>query len=320
MLGLWFLNVGHGDSTIVRFPPEDRIAMVDINNAPVLDDESAKEIAMSVGGLTDTRYLIMKALGTKIDVLSQYERLLVNPVEFWNEQFPGEHIFRFILTHPDMDHLSGLYRLVGQEKIPVLNFWDTDNTKEMTEEDFDDSPHEYLYWLQYRVLRLKNKDHPKALHLYREQRAQYWTEDGVTILSPTRELVQMANDTENWHHLSYVVRIQYGESVVILTGDPSTEALQDIYEHFSDDFLNAGLLTAPHHGRDSGYHQPFVKAVSPKYTIVSVGKKPETDASNKYQQYSKYVYSTRFCGTMHAKCWSDGDIWLYDHQGNRLGD
>ena len=40
--------------------------------------------------------------------------------------------------------------------------------------------------------------------------------------------------------------------------------------------------------------------MAPTYTIVSVGKKPETDASNKYRNYSKHVWSTRWKGNIVA--------------------
>jgi len=243
------------------------------------------------------------------------EKPLDDPVEFWRTHFRHKEIF--IVTHPDMDHLSGLYRLVAQERVPILNFWDTHNHKNMTTDDFSDGPYDYRDWEQYQTLRNSHTS-PRVLRLHRCDEGNYWTDDGVTILSPTHALEKLANDEDNWNHLSYVLRIQHDKSVVILTGDPSQEALQDVCETFPDDFLKADLLCAPHHGRDTGYYQPFVKAVSPKYTIVSVGKKPENDASNKYRQYSECVFSTRFHGTMHAKCWSGGDIWLYDHQGRRL--
>jgi hypothetical protein len=46
----------------------------------------------------------------------------------------------------------------------------------------------------------------------------------------------------------------------------------------------------------SGYHQEAVKAMSPSVTIVSVGQKPDTDASAKYMNYSQEVASTRWYG------------------------
>ena len=38
--------------------------------------------------------------------------------------------------------------------------------------------------------------------------------------------------------------------------------------------------------------------MNPKFTIVSVGKKPETDASDKYRKYSENVWSTRWKGNV----------------------
>ena len=315
-LEIWFLNVGHGDCTVVKFP-SGHMAMIDINNARALDEQSGLELAMSMGRLSEGQYLLRKALGQGIEVVQRYEELLEDPVDFWLNNFKGEELFRFILTHPDMDHLSGLYRLTAQEPIPLLNFWDTNHTKEMSEEDCQDSPYDYRDWQQYQILR-QSEGHPKVLRLQREDEGSYWKEDGMTLLLPTPELEEKAQRTEEWNHLSYVLRIQHGDSVVILTGDPSVEALQDLHDHFSAEFLAAGLFSAPHHGRDSGYYQPLVQTISPKYTIVSVGKKPETDASNKYRQYSEHVYSTRFHGTLQAQCWPDGGIWLYDHNGERL--
>ncbi len=58
------------------------------------------------------------------------------------------------------------------------------------------------------------------------------------------------------------------------------------------------MLKASHHGRDTGYHQAAVKLMSPEYTIVSVGTKPDTDASNKYRQYIDNVWSTRWRGNI----------------------
>lgn len=62
--------------------------------------------------------------------------------------------------------------------------------------------------------------------------------------------------------------------------------------------LKTTILKAAHHGRKSGYHKEAVKQMRPVYTIVSVGKKPETDASNLYRICSEHVWSTRWKGTI----------------------
>jgi competence protein ComEC len=50
--------------------------------------------------------------------------------------------------------------------------------------------------------------------------------------------------------------------------------------------------------------------MSPYYTIVSVGKKPDTDASSKYRYYSKEVWSTRWRGDITLSISDEGRWWM----------
>ena len=79
--------------------------------------------------------------------------------------------------------------------------------------------------------------------------------------------------------------------------------------------LKSDVLKASHHGRDTGYHQTAVKLIAPQLTIVSVGLKPDTDASNKYlQQTGKRVPSTRYHGNIEVRIGDDGSLqWFVDH-------
>ena len=80
-----------------------------------------------------------------------------------------------------------------------------------------------------------------------------------------------------------------------------------IIENYSDKISNVNILKAAHHGRDSGFHEEAVKLMNPEYTIVSVGKKPETDAHNKYKKYTREkVLSTRYRGNIIVTIDDDG--------------
>ena len=57
----------------------------------------------------------------------------VNPIRYMQERKINS-VFRFILTHPDMDHMDGMKALF--EAFPPVNFWDSDNQDEKG--DFDD--------------------------------------------------------------------------------------------------------------------------------------------------------------------------------------
>ena len=123
-----------------------------------------------------------------------------------------------------------------------------------------------------------------------------------------------ANESEDWNHLSYVIAIVYGKTLVVLGGDASQEAWQNILDHHNGTLPKTTVLQASHHGRDSGYHCDSVASMNPNHVIVSVGKKPSTDASNKYRQHAENgVYSTRYHGTILAVCDDQGSSTLFDN-------
>ncbi len=107
------LNVGKGNCTIIEFN-SGRIGMVDIDDSRVPDEN--KFVEAKKAGLTD-------------------------PVGYFKSVFPDKEIFRFILTHPDMDHMSGLNRLINEGSIYIRNFWDTAHNKAFLPEDWENSPY-----------------------------------------------------------------------------------------------------------------------------------------------------------------------------------
>jgi beta-lactamase superfamily II metal-dependent hydrolase len=270
MLKLHFLNVGKGNCTIVEFP-SGRLTMVDIDNSRIDDEDD----------------------------------VLTDPVSYFLSKFKDQSLFRFILTHPDMDHLSGLNEFA--KKVSIGNFWDTNHNKSFTDDDWEGSPYDKKDWDRYLLLRKSEKD-PKALQLYRDDTADCcWTQDGITILSPSSTLVKLANESEEYNHLSYVLRIEYAGIKVILGGDASTEAWDEIYNHYKDEFLKADIFLAPHHGSANNIHEDAFDAISPDYVIVSVAEGVDYDYNYYKKLAKKEVLSTKYYGTMRFEIKDDGN-------------
>ena len=101
-----FLNVNEGDCIWIEHPSEHN-TIIDISN--VQEVTNIFESASSSGNHNQKNYP-------------------VNPIEYLKDRNVST-IFRFILTHPDMDHMDGIKDLF--ETFEVLNFWDTENTKVM---------------------------------------------------------------------------------------------------------------------------------------------------------------------------------------------
>lgn len=177
-------------------------------------------------------------------------------------------IFRFILTHPDMDHLGGIKDLFAEFR-PV-NFWDTANTKELNESSFGARKKLADDWKFYKALRdTRTSDHsdPKRLVYHSGDSYDYFKGDGIKILAPTPELIGIANDVNDWNDSSYVILYTSHRRKVLFSGDSEDLTWAHILSTWPQYVSNVDVMIAPHHGRDSGRSYEFLDTVKPKLTI-----------------------------------------------------
>jgi competence protein ComEC len=158
----------------------------------------------------------------------EYHRsLLFDPRDYWRTNFADRMLFRYMQTRPDMDHMSGLASLFWGEKVSLGNFWDYDHGKTASENSFDKKRYDWNDWLAYQCLRSgqhgDGTTHAVIKRL-REETGDFWTEDGLTILGPTQDLIDYGDCIEHWHNASYVLRLDYGGRRVILPGDAEKPA------------------------------------------------------------------------------------------------
>lgn len=325
-----FLNVGHGDCTFVELP-SGRLMLIDINNSKALSDPEKAALAAS-RGITAYEFSRPGSYAFNKSWEEYYKSLLVDPYDYYVEHFGTTPVFRHIQTHPDMDHMSGLHNFYWVKQVGLSNFWDVAHAKSKTADDFPaGGKHAYEDWLVYELLRSGHRPNPynpdlllndlKVMNVHRFNTGNYWTDDSISILSPTPELVKASNEAENWNDLSYVLRFEFGGRSVILAGDAEQAAWQSMLDNVPAKLLNCDVLKASHHGRKSGYHEDAVAAMDPHVVICSIGKKPDNaDAHEDYKNQGAQVFSTRNKGTMVATIWEDGEVWVKDASGERLAE
>lgn len=85
----------------------------------------------------------------------------------------------------------------------------------------------------------------------------------VTVLGPVKEYDE-TNDT------SIVLRIVFGETSFLFTGDMESAAESDLIE--SGVTLKSTLLKVGHHGSGTSTSYRFLREVAPTYGVISVGK------------------------------------------------
>jgi beta-lactamase superfamily II metal-dependent hydrolase len=285
---LYVLNVGAGSCTVV-VPPSGRIAMVDVNDG---SDQRSYEPAPSDAPLTD-------------------------PILWFENRF-GRKLFRFILSHPDADHMAGLRHVLS--RWDVTNFWDIPHNRTRNDEDFrnDEARADWLFYLGVRHhYEINGISWPKRITPLRGDTGAYWSDDAIEIFSPTSALVEKADQRNVYNDASYVLRFSHATTRVLLASDVEEPAWQDMIDAGLD--LRANVLVASHHGRRSGFSEEAIKLIRPEITIVSTAKlDPKDDAINDYKRYSKSVFSTRTEGDLQVRMWDDGDVDIYDAIGNLL--
>lgn len=85
----------------------------------------------------------------------------------------------------------------------------------------------------------------------------------VEILGPVR------NDYADINDMSIVLRIDYGRTAFVFTGDAERASEQDILALGKD--ISADVLKVGHHGSRDSSTYPFLSAVMPQYAVISVG-------------------------------------------------
>jgi beta-lactamase superfamily II metal-dependent hydrolase len=304
MVKIHFLNVGHGDCIIIENFATGRNTVIDINRSSAMDKNSMSEVNESYIGLasrmTFSVFLGPTGLTMSLLELKGYGISLTDPIDYIRRNCIGR-IHRFISTHPHMDHISGLSAL--HREIGFTNFWAAEHnwspSSSLTESQASD-------WEFYNELVNNNVTDVTLIRPLERDSRSFLDEDGLYILAPNKAILGDAGDNAN--HISYVILFKYAGRKILFGGDAESMTWDYISTNYSDLISGVDILKASHHGRDSGYHQPSLNLMRPQYTVVSVGKKPKTDSSNKYRNYSEKTWSTRWKGNIVFSIDSNGII------------
>jgi len=286
--------------------------MVDIDNLRTVDPDTQRELLEAYRETWDYHLrLASQPLSGQVEraFLAREAAKLTDPLGYFDAHIgPYKDIFRFIATHPDMDHLSGLYRLYVQETSKdSINFYYTSRHNFKVGADWSGSGYDKRDWDTYLALTASSTD-PKATQKLQGQTGTYWTEDGVEFWAPTLTLEEQAIEQDEPNICSMVLKISYQGRSIVLGGDATAgETWPAIYPYLN--MTGISVLKASHHGRKTGYYQLAVEEMAPWLTITSVGQKAH-DATGSYRRYSTYTVSLRDAGDIVITINDDGS-WTY---------
>ncbi|MDK2816209.1 MAG: competence protein ComEC [Moorella sp. (in: firmicutes)] len=130
-------------------------------------------------------------------------------------------------------------------------------------------------------------------------------------------LAPNSNSYEDLNNYSAVLKLTYGNTSFLLAGD--AEAVSESEMLNAGYNLKADLLKVGHHGSESSTTSAFLKAVSPKYAVISVGKgnsygHPAQQTLDRLISAGVQIYRTDEAGTIIAT--SDGNTIKIDKQAS----
>lgn len=195
-----------------------------------------------------------------------------------------EYLDYIVASHADDDHIGGLSAPLSKMKVGSVLAPETEaNTSSYTS--------------------FKTKAAEQGLTIRHPKPGDTLTlgSSKTTFLGP---ITESGSDRNNG---SIVMKVVYGETSFLFTGDAEREEEQQILSTGCD--LSTTVLKVGHHGSRNSTTYPFLREVMPKYAVISVGKDnsyghPTEDTLSRLRDADVKVYRTDIQGDIIAV--SDG--------------
>lgn len=171
-------------------------------------------------------------------------------VPFWDRK-----IELVIATHPDADHIGGLIDLMRTYEIGTLMDTQTQSESQL--------------YQKYREIindrKINEVEGIVGVNIKIGEEAE------IKVLAPVENYEKNAKDTNS---NSIVAHLKFGDNSFLFTGDLPSDGEQALIK--TGENINSQVLKVGHHGSKYSSSDEFLKAVSPREAIISVG------ANNRY--------------------------------------
>ena len=194
-----------------------------------------------------------------------------------------------VASHADADHVGGLS---GALNYAIKNGAEVGSVCCSVTQDDSEPFHDFVKYLS---------DVEREITVPNIGDTFYLGSAKVTIVYPDY-------DTPRGDNTSIVLRIEYGTTSFLFTGDCETDDEANIFLSGLD--LNSDVLKVAHHGSKYSTSEVFLESVSPEYAVISVGGSntyghPTEDVLSSLAGMGVKLFRTDMHGDIH--CTSDGE-------------
>lgn len=183
-----------------------------------------------------------------------------------------------VATHPHEDHIGGMTEIIENFDIDIF----------------------YMPWAvstSYTYENMIDTLSEKRVEVHKAELGRTILSNGpieITVLSPEED-----TEYSDLNDASAVVRLRYGETVFLFTGD----AGEMIEEDLCDFDIDSDVLKVGHHGSETSSGEEFIQMVSPEIAVISCGENnsyghPDEITLDTLRKYDADVYRTDESGTI----------------------
>ncbi|XZF77164.1 ComEC/Rec2 family competence protein [Bacillus sp. AL-1R] len=167
-------------------------------------------------------------------VIKKLRRLHINEIDL------------LVSTHPDIDHIGGLLKVMNSVKITKI----LDSGKKYNSHSY------YLYKKE-----AYQRNIPISIAKLNEK----------IMLDPNVDITVLNSGKKSYtnNNSSIVLKVKYDDISILLTGDIERKAEQRLIKN---EDINAQVLKIPHHGSSTSTSEAFLFAVNPTVAILSYDK------------------------------------------------
>jgi DNA internalization-related competence protein ComEC/Rec2 len=220
------------------------------NRETYIVTEGTVEIHMIDVGQGDS-ILIMAPAGNILVDTGDNDAESENKLKAYLDGLGIETIDYMIITHYDADHIGGADMILETYTVETVII-----------EEYYYGKETGVYKDYYDALAKSKDTVTKDPNVGEEMTVG---ELHLKFLGPTERFDEKNND-------SIVVRFDFGENSIMMTGDAETEAERALVETYSVSELDCDVLKVGHHGAKTSTIKDFLKAVSPEYALISCGE------------------------------------------------
>ncbi|MBQ3013725.1 MAG: MBL fold metallo-hydrolase, partial [Clostridia bacterium] len=260
---------------------------------PQVPENSYLEVHFLDVGQADSALIVCDGQTMLIDGGNRGAEDIVNP---YLAERNIKHLNYVVATHPHADHYGGLTEILHEVTADTIfsPFKKTDIPA-------------FNRFVNYVHYTMRNQ-----ITVPTVGQQFYLGSARVTVLGPLRLDYEDINDT------SLVLKIEYGELAFLFTGDMEGAAEIELVNTGVD--LSADVIKVGHHGSYSSSWYQFLRAVAPKYGVISCGRDneyghPHESVLSRYRDADVKLYRTDLQG--HIVCRSeDGKTLTFTTQMN----